>query len=126
LACFNARRRFGQHAHGALLLGNAITVAQRLGSAQEHSPADRFQKRCAVRRRTEAQSFEKKPKFRVGFFGADAHQTENFFLQLDGWISDAAAADLDAVERQVIGLERPLCRLAFSNGKSSSSGAVNG
>jgi hypothetical protein len=47
------------------------------------------------------------------------------FLQLDVMDSDAAAADLDAVERHQA-LERLFAGSLSSNGKSSSNGAVKG
>ena len=48
---------------------------------------------------TETKGFQEKPELRLGFFRIDAHQAENFLLQLDLMDTDTAAADFDAVER---------------------------
>ena len=47
-----------------------------------------------------------------GLFGTNAHEGEDFFLQLHLMNADAAATDLDAVQRQIVGLGTSLGRIA--------------
>ena len=59
-----------------------------------------------------AQRLQKKPELCLGLFGTNAHEGEDFFLQLHLMDADAATTDLDAVQRQIVSLGTSLGRIA--------------
>src|SRR5512135_1135644 len=112
LARFDGGRRVSQHANRALAFWKSDHIAQRLGAAQEHCETIDTEGDAAMGRRAETQRLKEKPELRCRFVRADAHQAEDFFLQFHLVDTNAAAADLNAVKRQVVGFRARLRRIA--------------
>ena len=83
---------------------------------------------AAMRRRAKTQCAQQMAEERLSIFRADAERFEHFLLQF--WLvnSNAAAADLHAVEHDVIGLGTNLRKnfFASNSGMSAVFGRVKG
>jgi hypothetical protein len=92
------------------VLGERDHVAQRLLPRHQHHEPVEAERDPAVRRRAVAQRLEEEAEAVLGFLVRQRQQLEDLRLQLGVMDPQAAAADLDAVQHDVIGLGAHLRR----------------
>ena len=96
---------------GAPVSGSAplAVFGKAMTSRIDGSPAIRAttrsmpEREAAVRRRAVAQRVQQEAEARLGLLGVDAEDVEHLLLDLGLVDTDRAAADLDAVEHEVVG-----------------------
>src|SRR4029453_15326887 len=86
-------------------------LADGLLATNEHDKAIEAKRYAAVRRRAKMQCAQQMAEEGLSIFRADAERFEHFLLQF--WLvnSNAAAADLHAIEHDVVGLGANLWEL---------------
>src|SRR6476659_2831608 len=95
-------RRTRERVRATLALRERGDVAQRLGTRQKHGKAVDAEGDAAVGRRAHAQGPKQEREFRLGLLLAHAEHREDPPLHLGAMISDGPAADLVAVQDEVV------------------------
>ena len=103
LAGFDSRRAVGHEVLAAVVFREGDDVADRLGSGQEHDDAVETEGDAAVRRSTEAKGIEDVAEEIGLFLRGDTEGVEHVALEIAFVDSEAAAAEFDAVENDVVG-----------------------
>ena len=97
------RRRAGQRIGAAGRLRERDHVADLLAPGEQRDDPVDAHRDPAVRRRAVAQRVEQEAEPRLGLLRADPEQLEHALLDLEPVDTDRAAADLGAVEHEVVG-----------------------
>ena len=96
--------RVGEQVLRPLRLRERDHVAQRLGAGHQHDEAVEADRDAAVRRRAVLQRVEQEAELRARFLGVDLERAEHLALHVLAMDPHRAAAELDAVQDDVVGL----------------------
>ena len=97
-------RRVGEQVLRALRLREGDHVAQRLGAGHQHHEAVEADGDAAVRRRAVLQRVEQEAELGARFLGVDLERAEHLALHVLAVDPHRAAAELEAVQDDVVGL----------------------
>ena len=97
-------RRVGEQVLRALRLREGDHVAERLGAGHQHHEAVEADRDAAVRRRAVLQRVEQEAELGARFLGVDLERAEHLALHVLAVDPHRAAAELEAVQHDVVGL----------------------
>src|SRR6266511_616247 len=105
--------RAGHEVRALLRLRPGDDVAERLGDGEEHHEPVHAERDAAVRRRAELERVEEEAELRLRVLRRDPHRLEDAGLHLGVVEPDGAAADLEAVEHDVVAPAVDTARVAL-------------
>src|SRR3989441_4213329 len=97
-------RRLGEETDRALRLREGDPLANRVGARQQHDQAVEAEGDPAVRWCAEGERLQQEAEARVRLALRHAEEREHALLHVRAMDPDAAAAELDAVEHEIVGL----------------------
>ena len=106
LILVNLSRRASHEAGSARRLGEGDDLADRIRAAEHGADAIEAERYAAMRRRARLERLKQEAEFGLRLVGAYLQRLEDPFLDVPPVDTDAASADLGAVEHYVISLRQ--------------------
>ena len=117
LGAVDRRRRARQRVRSAGGLGERDDVADRVAAGEQRDDPVEPEREPAVRRRAVAQRVEQEAEARLRLLLGDAERGEHLLLDLGAVDTDRAAADLDAVDHDVVAARAQRARVGEVAGR---------